>query len=367
LLSTIAASAAVGAKHTGSLSPHHKQQHLFNYNYNYNYIQYKHFSDGAPKLNTDQHSEESTETSEEQTLSTFELMIRDRPPSILTTSFPNAAEEPYTTGQAWYVLQNHIAGGFQIRHEDVTALCNSVQPQSPKDSKLVQKVLLDLKRCNRFILSKELAGVSAKAMARGLLPSGGVDEATPYYKVQCGLFIGNAFLNKNTGLYVSLDTDVLVDTALNTLYSGLDGLRKEDNEKYEEQRKELLAEGRAISKTIFRYLLTRASTPTRNMKKRAKRKYLKCVRCCSGPSPQSIDVLVRICLLEEEELQKGLNAAFYIMNTYGKNAFLGKAMDETFAAVKEAEEKLAAQLQEENQGESDEGDDPEGEKDGEEK
>ena len=345
---------------------------------------------------------------------------RDRPSSILTQTYPSGE---YTPGQAWSTLQIHLAGGEQIRHSDFESVCNATRSQSPKDAKLIVTMLKDLKRCNRFIVSEDLAKSAVDGMYRSLLPAAvdsdetdSLNQASGFYKVQCGLMIGEAFVKEKTGLYVSLDTDVVESKVLKPLYLGLmdlqstlkkrgdvasatsDATTTEDNEDTEDAATEddgdndsdsdsdtdsdsdsdsvsdsesgytiqeknqhfiqktttLLSKTTNLSKQIFDTLLTRASTPTKDMKKRAKRKYLKYSQCSGGPSPTSIDTMVRICLLqvehemtygtvsgeeEEQKTENGIVVAKSILDAYEETPFIGKALDETFALVKEMEQK----------------------------
>lgn len=308
---------------------------------------------------------------------------RERPPSILATHFPNEAH--YTTGQAWSIISKHIAGGEQIRHSDFLSLCNSTKPQTPKEANLIARILKELKRCNRFILSKENADLSVDSMYRSSLPEGGVDDATGFYKVRCGSLIGQSFVNTNTGLYVSLETDTLEKKALEPLYGGLMDIqhmlntRKNDdhgdedgkNAMFREKTRELVMKAMNLSKEIFDTLVTRASTPTNNMKKRKKRKYLRYSKCSSGPTPSAIDLIVRICLVQvrhekhfgdieasgsgsdgdgdennaannddEEKKANGIDIAKSILKDFEEKPFLGKALDETYTLIQEAEEML---------------------------
>ena len=309
-----------------------------------------------------------------------EQFTRDRPPSILSQTFQND-ETSFHTGQAWSVLNKHLAGGEQIRHEDFVSLCTAARAQHPKDAKLLIKILKDLKRCNRFILTKELAKLSVENMFRSLSSEGNLND-TPIFKARCGLVIGEAFANQNTGLYVSLDTDVLEERVLEPLYNGLLGLQEEldimrssndDEEEYEkkeETAKELVTKGMNLSKQMFDTLLTRAAVPTKDMKKRAKRKYLRYSRCSSGPTPTAIDLMVRICLLQvrheknygdlgqvvggddddddddgnaeetQQESMNGISIAKSIIDAFEEKQFLGKASNDVQTWILEAEEML---------------------------
>ena len=325
--------------------------------------------------------------------------LRERPPSILQTTFSNNNNNnnTYTLGQAWTTIQKHIAGGEQIRHSDFISLCQSSRYATYKDAKLLHIILQDLKRCNRFILTKENANEVVNGMYRSLMlkeekkekkedgENGDDGERSDlknvkgFYKVRCGLMIGESFVNQKTGLYVSLDTDIVQEKVLEPLLSGLmdlqqkieerresnDDEQEEKNQRYRNQTNDLIIKSVKLSKDIFDTLLTRASVPTKDMKKRAKRKYLRYLRCSSGPTPSAIDLLVRICLLQiryetefgdgtvfvgnddtegenKEEQLNGLSVAKSILDAFEEKQYLGKALDSTYTLIQEAEERLEA-------------------------
>lgn len=302
--------------------------------------------------------------------------IRDRPESILTTTYSESAD--YTLGQGWSTIQKHLAGGQKIRHADFVTLCQKVQSQSIKDANLLITISKELKRCNHFILSKSNAKEMVNGMYKALTPtSGDIDDSTAYYKVRCGLKIGEAFVNTKTGLYVSLEAQDVQDKILIPLYNGLlelqenlEGRKKSDSEGWEEKNemyrtksRELFQSSLTLSNDLMNVLLTRALTPTIDMKKRAKRKYLKYLRCCDGPTPLMVDYLVRICLIQtrfekhfggvnstddgEVKVNDGIRIAKSILDAFGEKQFLGKAMSETYTMVEEAEVMFNAPLVEE--------------------
>ena len=420
------------------------------------FLIHRQFSSEATKENTINDTEEALATSETtnstETASSSasgsatteewipEQFTRDRSQSILITTFPDGN---YTAGQAWYTVQKQICQhetNQQIRHSDYVDICNSTQSQSPKDAKLIARILKDLKSYNKFILSKENARVGVEAMYRSLLPRGSTtihdDNVKGYFKVQCGLLIGQSFVEKETGMYVALDTDCVNEFVLEPLYYGLKDLQQnlmdhvdddndvkseeeivahenddaneanaesgdesndndneeEDeevskNDKYLQKANDLLSKSMNVSKQILDTLLTRASNPTRDMKKRAKRKYLTYLRCSSGPSPTTIDLLVKICLLEvhqrkfngdfdtnnsgnsnedeggerssdddnDEEKMDGLAMAKAIVQEFEAKQYLGVALPDTHALIQETEDMLMkASLVEETAAEEEE-------------
>ena len=393
-----------------------------NFNNNHGYYNNLLLTSFTNRFSTHEATKESEATAPEEAWIP-EQFTRERPPSILTKTFPDSS---YTTGQAWSIVQQNIGGGNQIRHSDFESICNSTQSQYPKDAKLLTRILVDLRKYNRFILTKDLASTCVNGMFRSLLPKGCgsiFDEKVKgYFKVQCGLAIGESFLEKDTGLYVALDTDDVNEKVLEPLYYGLKDLQQnlvdhqsddvkasatiasenddrdsEDQddvegggeresssssssrkEKYVKTANDLLSKSINLSKDVFDTLLRRASNPTRDMKKRAKRKYLRYSRCCNGPSPTTIDLLVKICLLEvhqralnggdlktnlvqdesdgeeEEEETKidGLAMAKLIVNNFEEREFLGSVRSDTHALIQEVENMLLKASEETAAGEA---------------
>mmetsp|Transcript_25011 Transcript_25011/g.30767 ORF Transcript_25011/g.30767 Transcript_25011/m.30767 type:complete len:416 (+) Transcript_25011:187-1434(+) len=314
------------------------------------------FSNEATKL-----SSEQEEQSEEQTKKIVSQFLRERPQSILETT-ASTSTSTLTPGQSWSILQKHLAGGNQIRHSDFVMLCQTSRPKYPKDAKVLVTALVDLKRCNRFIASKECAEAAMKGMYRSLLPDtntgsdgngdgdDAVVEAEAEYKVKAGLFLGKAFTNENTGLYVSAQTELLDELVMKPILDGLTSLihLNDDND----EGKELKMEAQKVTQDIIHTLFKRASNPTRDMKKRAKRKYLKYKRCSGGPTQETIDYAVKIVLQcagadadedsENDGGVSGVKVAKRILQKYEQKSFLGTALESTYTVVKEAEEEILA-------------------------
>jgi hypothetical protein len=103
----------------------------------------------------------------------------------------------------------------------------------------------------------------------------------------------------------------------------------------------LLAQAATIAKDTVDILMTRASSPTKDMKKRKKRNYLKYSRCSSGPTPRSIDLAVKICLKHDEE-GEGVKMARAILDAYKECQHIGSADVDTIALVGDAESRMQA-------------------------
>ena len=300
-------------------------------------------------------------------------------PSAAVTADPNANADPdakrspsvlsnlpqnYTPGQAWGVLQKHLAGHNKVRLDDFISLCNASRPQYPKDAKVILTALLDLKRCNDFYISEEGARAAIDAMVRSMISDSGLDATEAGFQLKAGIYVANVFGNEDAGLYVVAGTQVLNDFVFKILLSGAEhysstprihvdadanvddvdadakvdaDANAEDGESSESD--SLLAQAATVAKGTVDILLTRASTPTKDMKKRKKRKYLKHLRCSSGPTPETIDLAVKICLKHDDE-EKGVEMARAILDSYKECPHIGSAEAGTIALVQDAENRL---------------------------
>jgi hypothetical protein len=245
-------------------------------------------------------------------------------------------------GTAWYFMQKHYADSKAIRHSDFLRLLKAVRPSHPSDGKLVITALRDMKRCNRFICTPEIADASVKAIMKSVSPP--IDSSSsdntkneydhhihttitdPKYQRQAACTVFNAFLDTQTGLYTSLPTKQL-EICLSLLLQGI---------KYGENNNDEQFESKDIASMVFQTmerLIHRASNPTRHMKKRERRAYLLRRKCCEGPSPKCIDLSVNIILSlrngDEEQDSKCLNMVNDLIHMYSTKKHLGSVMEST--------------------------------------
>jgi len=286
-------------------------------------------------------NETITSVSQEQTKQENGNKTKNKKPSVLTSLPVN-----FSAGQALSLLQIYYKNGKLIRFQDLTDLCKACRSGMYKDARVVRTVLMDIKRCNQFIIQKDHADLAMRSMLKSLLKQN--NEVSDQIRV--GLWIGKEFCNESTGLYVSAPTAVVEDVVLDTLWnSGLNSLdpiskneTKEmtDNSSIDDNEDHNVdfLKVTTITKNVIDVLLTRASNPTKDMKKRAKRKYLKYLKCCEGPTPKSIDLAVKICT--SFDTKDGIQKARDIVDIYGNKAFLGRAHDETIRILENAEERL---------------------------
>jgi len=317
-------------------------------------IQYYNFS-------TKTKPEEAQQESEVQ--ATIDIDIETKSQSAQSPSILTSLPTSYTPGQAWSALQIHLAGKQKIRLEDLKDLCRSARSSTPKDAKIIRTAMLDLKRCNDFRMSVDCAQLALDGMIRSLT-KGDEEETDASFLIQAGVFAGEAFVNPSTGLYVAAEARVVHDAILATLLSGVESLESvdddDDDDDDDEEGVTPLASAANVAKGVIDTLLLRASNPTKDMKKRKKRKYLKYLRDSSGPTPDMIDVAVKICLKHDDE-EEGIGLARGILEAYAERAYLGTALEGTVGLVKDLEEKLAAaaaqeaaEVEEDDDGETEE-------------
>eukprot|EP00554_Chaetoceros_debilis_P008950 CAMPEP_0194104732 /NCGR_PEP_ID=MMETSP0150-20130528/5049_1 /TAXON_ID=122233 /ORGANISM="Chaetoceros debilis, Strain MM31A-1" /LENGTH=423 /DNA_ID=CAMNT_0038792371 /DNA_START=36 /DNA_END=1307 /DNA_ORIENTATION=+ len=310
-------------------------------------------------------STESTET-ETATLTATDVNPvtgEERSPSVLTNipSYPNI-----TPGQALSALQINFARGKFIRHSDFQSLCSATRVRHPLDSKVVRTALLDLKRCNNFQANTINAKFAMEAMMRGFLSDynndgidsndidGLMENTQPEHRIKAGIFTGEAFVDPNTGLYIAAENEVVNETVLKSLWTGVDqldtsvvqddsGEQESDEDSDDAATPNPIFEAAKVAKDVIDALMERASTPTQHMKKRRKRKYLRTVQTTGGPTPQSIDYAVKTCLkLDGENEEAGIAMAKEMLDDYAERPYIGVALDETTALLKEAEAAMLA-------------------------
>ncbi len=199
--------------------------------------------------------------------------------------------------------------------------------------------------------------LALEGMKRSLTREDGTDgkDADGEFWIKAGIFLGNVFIDENSGLYVAAEAKVVHEMVLRTLYKGLESSSSSSSS----VDTALVAEAADVTKSIIDTLLLRASNPTRDMKKRKKRAYLKYLKDSSGPTPDIIHTAVQICLKqqqqqsedddggeEETDMKKGLglglSQAKDMLEMYADRPYLGSAMEETWSLVTAAEEALAA-------------------------
>lgn len=229
-----------------------------------------------------------------------------RPPSALEQA--NLVE--VTPGHAIYVLQRYAseANGYKlIRQSDFVRLCESSRPGKMKDAKVIATALKEFKRCNRFVLQMVGSRAAVEGMLLSMTPTWKVQDGKP--RVRAALFVAEQILDETTGLYFAVET-VTVDKVLEELYKGL--LEMQDNrinvsigkdvdaiEEGDESSTDmkLVKDALRLTEGILKLLIKRKSRPEWDMKKRAKRQYLKRLQIGGGPYRTTLQLATKISLL----------------------------------------------------------------------
>lgn len=229
-----------------------------------------------------------------------------RPPSALEQA--NLVE--VTPGHAIYVLQRYAseANGYKlIRQSDFVRLCESSRPGKMKDAKVIATALKEFKRCNRFVLQMVGSRAAVEGMLLSMTPTWKVQDGKP--RVRAALFVAEQILDETTGLYFAVET-VTVDKVLEELYKGLlemqdnrikvsigkdvDAIEEEDESSTDMK---LVKDALRLTEGMLKLLIKRKSRPEWDMKKRAKRQYLKRLQIGGGPYRTTLQLATKISLL----------------------------------------------------------------------
>jgi hypothetical protein len=227
---------------------------------------------------------------------------------------PSALEqanlEEITPGHAIYVLQRYAAlanGKKLIRQSDFVRLCESSRPGKMKDAKVIATALKEFKRCNRFVLQTVGSRAAVEGMLRSMTPTWKVQDGRP--RVRAALFVAEQIVDETTGLYFAVET-ITVDNVLEELYNGLIEMKDNhlkiivDNVDDEAEKEEetsgdlkLAKDALRLTEGMLKLLIKRKSRPEWDMKKRAKRQYMKRLQIGSGPYRTTLQLATKISLL----------------------------------------------------------------------
>jgi hypothetical protein len=231
-------------------------------------------------------------------------------PARAPSALEQADLEEVTPGHAIYVLQRHASeanGKKLIRQSDFVRLCESSRPGKMKDAKVIATALKEFKRCNRFVLQMVGSRAAVEGMLHSMTPTWKVQDGKP--RVRAALFVAEQILDETTGLYFAVET-VTVDKVLDELYKGL--LEMQDNrmkvsigkdvdeiDEGEESSTDvkLVKDALRLTEGVLKLLIKRKSRPEWDMKKRAKRQYLKRLQIGGGPYRTTLQLATKISLL----------------------------------------------------------------------
>jgi len=179
--------------------------------------------------------------------------------------------QDFTSGHVLDALNKVGANGVALSHQDFRLLLESARPHYRKDARVILTALRNYKRINRFLLDIPLAEDC-------------IDQILSCELDQGGLMIIENF-TMESGLYYA--------APLSSLHKALEQLLQvvADDEKvgFKEQTQKALP-------AFIQELLLRKSRPYREMKKRARRRYLFQIQTHDGPSQETIELLIELGL-----------------------------------------------------------------------
>lgn len=184
------------------------------------------------------------------------------PPSLdVRASLP----QEYTSGHVLEVLNRKGAGGKPLEDEDFRILINAAK--TPKDARVIMTALVNYKRINKFILTKEIAELAVKRILLADPDQGSI------------MVLKN--FTEESGLYFSCEIPLLnlvLDDVL---------LHIQDHDK-RDLWKALIS--------MLNLLIYRKTRPYKKMKKKAERKYHKHIQLHHGPTVATVQRMVEIGL-----------------------------------------------------------------------
>ena len=199
------------------------------------------------------------------TLSTNETINKSKEQTQPVINVRASLPEEYTSSNVMAVLNRKGDGGVPLEEDDMRILIDAAK--TPKDSHVVMTSLIKYKRKNAFILTEEMTHFAVTRIL-AINPTHG-----PH-------IVLNNF-NEKTGFSFSCSTP-LMDKVLEQVLN-----RIQEYETYDVWS--------ALLSTLHR-LIYRASRPSRNMKKRAAKRYLKQLKCYQGPTSETVRLMVEIGL-----------------------------------------------------------------------
>ena len=312
-----------------------------------------------------------------------EYVYHERAPSFLEQT----ELKENTPGHALNALQKHAAkgSGHFIRQSDFITLCNYARPGHLSDAKVIATALREFKCNNRFVLQLEGSEAAVNGMLRAMKPTWKVQDGRP--DVRAALFILEQILDgENSGLFYTIERDQ-VDNLFDLLHNGLlemqqNGFKVKIEEKEEEEgegeansenevaesseEEKMSKDALRLTEGVFKLLIKRRSRPEWDMKKRAKRKYLKRLQVGGGPSQHTlclatqISILVSGSVVAQEKIVEPFGEAKKTASVDEATLkLLESAKAEEQAAEEEAraaEAAAAAAVEDAEEGEEDDGD-----------
>ena len=290
------------------------------------------FSDVATKQETD------TNVIEVDVSTPTQTHYKEWTPSVLE-SLP----ENYSSSDAWDLLSKALEGNKQCRHADFSSVCKAAQPGSLDDVEAIRTALHQLKRYHHFKLSLGLAQDAMEGISRGITD----EKKSAQETIDSLAHFGSIFATPRYGLWVSADVSAVEKFILEPMLQALERLEEEGTvEASDDETKRPEDVAMHSVKEVYNMLYFRGSAPTNDMKKRKKRRYLKYRVNCSGPSPDTLDTVIKIVLKAENP--HAVRVGYGIVEKFTKRKWFGAVLPSTLAHLEEVEAKVKAAEAEED-------------------
>lgn len=147
--------------------------------------------------------------------------------------------------------------------------------------------------------------MAVQGMMRSMVPNHKVVYGRP--RLEAAVFVLEQILDEKTGLYFATET-FMVDKVLSDLRKSLNEMEERgvnlrvaiDEDKTEgaelSEEENMLTRAARVTEAVVKLLVKRRSRPENEMKKRAKRKYLKYLQVNEGPEVSTMKLATEICL-----------------------------------------------------------------------
>lgn len=206
--------------------------------------------------------------------------------TLLSETYSNLRQSnddfTYTPGHILAVLNTIGKGGVELHERDFRHLLQTARPYEQKDATVLLTAMVNYKRINRFLLTEELAADCVDSILTTSDPTTG------------GLLLMEHFYPAS-GLYYAMSLDDVHKMLRHVLDNAIDSPDVTPERIW------------TALVSCWEQLMERHSLPHREMKKRAKRRYLKQLQInarFSGPTQETVELAVEIGLsLKSDEAQ----------------------------------------------------------------
>ncbi|KAL7552908.1 hypothetical protein ACHAWF_016152, partial [Thalassiosira exigua] len=225
-----------------------------------------------------------------------------RPPSGLE----QANLDVIYPGLALNILQKYAAKSqrHKIRQSDFVRLCESARPGKLHDGKVIATALREFKKNNKFVIRVEGTTAAVEGMLRAMIPTWKVQDGKP--RLKGAMFVAEQLVDEKSGLYFAAET-ALADQILEEIHKGLLEMKENgivlkidtsvETEGELSNEEKMLKEALKVTGDVVNLLTKRRSRPENQMKKRARRVYLKILQVGTGPKKPTLELATKISLL----------------------------------------------------------------------